>query len=266
MDFKITDDEIRQFYRAKYLRSGPPGWGPPLRLRFNYFSPDDYYEATISKLVVPGCAWADVGCGRDIFPSFPERAQELAARAGYVYGIDPDPNIKQNKLINDGFQGPVEDCPVTRPFDLITLRMVAEHIAQPDRVLDRIAAMTKPGALVVVYTPNKWSPMSLGAAILPFRMHHPLKHLLWKTEERDTFPTVFKLNTRRDLRRCFGRHGFTEVHFQYLDDCRVFGRYRWLTYIDLTCRTVLHSIGRPHLENCLFGIFQKTSASGNGGS
>ena len=42
--------------------------------------PDDVYEATIAKLVEPGCAWIDIGCGRDIFPGNYGLAKELAER------------------------------------------------------------------------------------------------------------------------------------------------------------------------------------------
>ncbi len=203
-DPELTHDEMLGFVHSKYYRFGTPGWGPRQRLRFNYFSPDDHYEAMLAKLVRPGCAWADVGCGRDMFPSYPELAQQLAERCAFLYGIDPDANIKENPYIHDGFHGKLEDCDTEWRFDLVTLRMVAEHIVDPHRTVAKIAALTKSGGLVVVYTPNKWSPMSLVASVLPFRLHHPLKRFLWDTDARDTFPTVYKLNTRKALEQYFG--------------------------------------------------------------
>ena len=73
-------DELMSIYSIKYYREGEPGWGPRLRLSFEYFSPDDHYEALVARLVTSGCTWADVGCGRDIFPSNPDLAHELARR------------------------------------------------------------------------------------------------------------------------------------------------------------------------------------------
>ena len=256
-NFSLTYDDMLAFFKAKYYRFGEPGWGPKLRLRFKYFSPDDYYEALVERLVTAGCDWADIGCGRDVFPSYPELARRLAKRCGCLYGIDPDANIKENDCITDGFQGPIEDCQTDRRFDLVTLRMVAEHIADPDLAIAKIATLTKPKALVVVYTPNRWAPASLAAGALPFGLHQPIKRLLWGTEERDTFPTVYKLNTRKDLCSHFQRNGFNEVHFRYLDDCRVSLNYRWLNCLELIFYRALRSLNRPYFENCLLGIYQK---------
>jgi len=255
--FEPSAEDMRAFFNVKYYRFGEPAWGPRLRLSFDYFSPDDYYEAIVASLVTPGCAWVDIGCGRNIFPSYPELARQLAERCDVVYGIDPDANIQDNKLLTDRFQGLVEDCDTERRFDLVTLRMVAEHVVDPDRTVGKIAALTKPGGLVVVYTPNKWSPMSLVAAALPFRLHHPLKRLVWDGEARDTFPTAYKLNTHKALQHHLGRNGFEEVLFRYLDDCRFSSAYRWVNRVELTFRSALRAVGRPHVENCLLGIYRK---------
>ena len=48
-------------------------------------------------------------------------------------------------------RGRVEVCDSRHRFDLITLRMVAEHIQDPDRSIARLAELLKPGGLVVIY-------------------------------------------------------------------------------------------------------------------
>jgi SAM-dependent methyltransferase len=257
-DLLPSEEEMRSFVRAKYVRKGQMGWGPQLQSRFDYVSPEDFYEATVSKLVTPGCVWADVGCGRDIFPHNPQLAAEVARRCEFLYGIDPDANIEDNVLINDGFRGPVEDCNTTRRFDLITLRMVAEHIAEPERAVAKVSDLLKIGGLAIVYTPNKWAPVSLAAAAIPWRLHHPLKRLLWDVEARDSFPTVYKMNTESALRDYFRRNGLEEARFLYLDDCRTFSRYRLLLHTELLLRTMLKRIGLRYPETCLLGIYQKT--------
>src|SRR5947208_2800014 len=78
----------------------------------------------------------------------------------------------------------------------------------------------RPGGKVVAYTVNRWSPVSLAAKAIPFGLHHAFKRALWRTEERDTFPVAYRMNTRGALRRAFGAHGFREAGFAYLDDCR----------------------------------------------
>ena len=172
-----------------------------MRLKHGYFTPDDYYEALVGRLLHDGAEWCDVGCGRNIFPENPDLARQYASRCRFVFGIDPDDNVRENALVNEYFQGFVEDCPIERQFDLVTLRMVAEHIENPEAALSRLARLLKPSGHAVIYTPHKWAPMSIVANVTPFGLHNPLKRLLWNSEARDTFPTQYKLNTRKDIDR-----------------------------------------------------------------
>lgn len=256
-------EELMRIYSVKYFRFGKPGWGPPMRLAADYFTPDDYYEAIVDKLVKPGNAWADVGCGRDMFPSHPDLALELSKRAGFVFGIDPDDNINENTFVSDRFQGPIEDCTTTRRFDVITLRMVAEHIVDPPRAMRKLADLLVPNGVVVIYTPFKWSPMSVIATIVPFKLHNPLKQLIWRSESRDTFPTAYKLNTRSDLRSYAASVGLEEVYFAYLDDCRVTGAYRALNWIELKVRSLLLLFGLHYPELCVLTVLRKPASSSN---
>lgn len=248
---------LMDVYRHKYYREGEPGWSPKQRLRFDYFTPDDYYEAIVAHLVQPAMTWADIGCGRDIFPSNPVLADKLARRCAYVYGIDPDANIRDNKLINDRFEGLVEDCDTTREFDVVTLRMVAEHIVEPERAMNRIARLAKPGGHVVIYTPYKWAPMSVIASIVPFSLHNPLKRLLWESEARDTFPTAYKLNTRKTLLGHAAAAGLSEVLFAELDDCRTLARFRWLSAMELAAQRALRRFSIRYPEICLLGVYRR---------
>jgi 2-polyprenyl-3-methyl-5-hydroxy-6-metoxy-1,4-benzoquinol methylase len=250
-------DALMKVFRQKYFRCGEPGWSPKMRLAFGYFTPDDYYEALVDELVRPGAHWADVGCGRDIFPTNPALAEELARRAGFVFGIDPDDNIQENRWLSERFQGLVEDCNTTRTFDVVTLRMVAEHVVEPARVMRRLAGLVRPGGHMVVYTPHRWAPVSVAASIVPFRLHNPLKRLLWKTEARDTFPTAYKLNTRAALRTHTQAAGFREVLFQAVDDCRTLAAFRWTSYLELSVQRFLRRAGLRYPETCLLGVYER---------
>jgi SAM-dependent methyltransferase len=195
-----------------------------MRLRFNYFNPDDYYEATVAKLVKGGCNWLDVGCGRHVFPSNARLARILADRCALLVGVDPDETVNENPFVHQRVNGFIEDYQSTQQFDVITLRMCAEHVAEPDRAVVALSRLTKPCGKVVIYTINRWSPVPIVTWLVPFGLHHPVKRLLWKTEQKDTFPVSYLMNTKKDLHRLFQRHGFREFYFTYLDDCR--GRLR----------------------------------------
>jgi 2-polyprenyl-3-methyl-5-hydroxy-6-metoxy-1,4-benzoquinol methylase len=201
-------------FREKYSRTATLGWGPKMRLGYDYFTPDDHYEALVDRLLSAGDDWCDVGCGRDVFPNYPELARRCADRCAFLYGIDPDDNIQENPFVDERFQGIVEDCPTTHTFDLITMRMVAEHIENPPAVLSRLRSMLKPAGRLVIYTPHKWAPMSVLANAVPFALHNPLKRVLWATEARDTFPTQYKMNTRAELQEHAEGAGLRLVHYE----------------------------------------------------
>ena len=197
--FPLTQDELMAVFRQKYSKSPTLGWGPRMRLESGYFTPDDHYEALVGRLLRSGSDWCDVGCGRNMFPENPELARQYAERCNYVFGIDPDDNVRENRFVHEYFQGLVEDCPTERQFDLVTLRMVAEHIEYPDsgHGAGCLAAETHG-------TRRHLHALQVGANVdrgerHAFGLHNPLKRLLWNSEARDTFPTQYKLNTRADI-------------------------------------------------------------------
>jgi SAM-dependent methyltransferase len=251
-----TTEELLDIFRLKY---DGLGWGPRMRLAAGYFSPDEFYECEVARQVAPGATWADIGCGRDIFPSNRRLAEILCARAAAVVGIDPDPNVLENRFVTERFQGMVEDYPADRQFDLVTLRMVAEHITNPEVAVRKLAGMLKPGGRLIIYTTSKWAPMSIIAMLVPFRLHNPLKRLIWDSEARDTFPTAYKLNTRRDLARHTGANGLKEISYHIIDDCRITGGYRVLQWIELRVRKLLRAVGLRHPESCILAVYERAT-------
>jgi 2-polyprenyl-3-methyl-5-hydroxy-6-metoxy-1,4-benzoquinol methylase len=252
-----TRQELDALFRMKYGDPAATGWGPRQRLRFGYFTPDDVYEAIVAKLVAPGCSWIDIGCGRDLFPGNPRLAKELSARCKVLFGVDESENILENECLHERARSPIQSFRTDRTFDLATLRMVAEHITDPTAALQSIARLVRPGGKVVIYTINRWSPLSIVSWIVPFRLHHTLKRFVWQTEEKDTFPVAYKMNTRRELKGLLSQAGFQESFFAYLDDCRTTCRFRVPNLVELIVRTALHPVGLHYPENCLLGVYEK---------
>ncbi|HEX8201004.1 MAG TPA: methyltransferase domain-containing protein [Isosphaeraceae bacterium] len=231
-----------------------------MRHRFGYFTPDDVYEAVVDSLVAEGSSWVDVGCGRDLLPGNRPLAKALAARCALLVGVDPDPTIEENPFVHRRIRVPIEEFRDDRLYDLVTLRMVAEHIQHPERAAEALARLTGPGARVVLYTVDRWSPAALTARVLPFGLHHPIKHLLWGTEEKDTFPVAYKMNSRRQLSRLMGAHGFVERWFARVDDCRSTGRFRALQWLELSLWRALRATGLGYPEGCLLGVYERAAA------
>lgn len=248
--------ELENVFRLKY-GSGKLDWGPAMRQRFGYYSPEDYYEALVSRLVTRGCSWLDIGCGRTLFPSNPALARVLADRCGLLVGVDPDPTIEENPFVHERVRASMEDFRSDRTFDLVTMRMVAEHVQNPAQLISSLIRCTRCGSLVVIYTVNAWSPVPLITRLTPFALHHPFKYFLWNSEKKDTFPTAFRMNTRRRLQQLFSQGDFQEAFFTCLDDCRTFSRFRSLQFAELSLRRVLHTFSLMYPENCLLGVYRR---------
>jgi len=246
-----------EFLAVKHGNTSTWGWGPRLRARFGYRTPDDWYEALLFETVQPDTAWLDVGCGRFLLPSNRPLANLLASRCRLLVGLDPDDNIDDNPYVHRRAKCHIEDFTSDVQFDLITLRMVAEHIQNPEKLVAQLFRLAKPGGRIVIYTVNKWSPVSLAAAATPMSVHHAVKRLLWRTSERDTFPIMYKMNTRRALHRLFAGEGLNEESFRYLDDCRSLQRWKTLNVIELSLWKLLHAFGLRYPELCILATYRR---------
>jgi|SRR5215471_5116336 len=250
-------DAQREIFRLRTSRDSTLGWSPRLRQRFGYFTPDECYEAMMLRLIHGGADWLDVGCGHDLFPSNLPLAELLSARCRLLVGVDPSPNIDHNALVHEKAKCTIEEYYTDHKFDVISLRMVAEHIAKPEMAIAAFSRLTKPGGRVVIYTVSKWAVSSLVAAGSPMAFHHLIKKVLWGTDPEDTFPTVYRMNTRARLRQLFEAGGFREEEFLYLDDCRSLARWRIGTLVELSARRAFRAVGSPYIDVCILGVYRK---------
>jgi SAM-dependent methyltransferase len=215
------------------------------------------YECVVSKLVGNGARWLDVGGGHAIFAHNPGLARILAARCASVVAVDPSDNVRKNVFAHETIQSTLEDYHASTHFDLATLRMVVEHVRHPERFVAALHRLVKPGGVVVVFTVDLWSPVTVVSRLLPFRFHHAIKRVVWGGDEEDTFPAFYRMNTRRSLRRLFDRAGFSEELFTRVDDLSVFGNFRRLGYVELLLWRSLSAVGLPYPEGCLVAVYRK---------
>ena len=152
--------------------------------------------------------------------------------------------MKENQVVHERVQSTIEAYESSRRFSLATLRMVAEHIVNPNDTIEALDRLIRPGGRVVIYTPNRWAPVAVCAAITPFWLHPPLVRLLSGTDEEDVFPTFYGMNTRSRLRRLFHARGFNEEGFAYLDNCVTFQRFRLCLFTELILCKAIRACGR----------------------
>jgi len=194
----------------------------------------------------------DVGCGTGN-----QLVADRAVAGARLVGVDPDPTLAENPWVHERAAVGIDRFDGKGEFDVVTLRMVAEHLDHPEAAVLGIARALRPGGLAVIYTVFAGSPAPLLTRIVPMALRHVIKSWLWGTQPKDTFPTRFKMNTRGVLQRLFAGVGMHEQAFWRLDDCRTFARFRWLLELELRVMRLCRAVGVPYPEHCLLGVYRK---------
>ena len=66
-----------------------------------------------------------------IFPSVWRNPWNHERRSVFTVGVDPDETLDENPYVHEKAKVLIDDYETDRRFDLVTLRMVAEHVAEP---------------------------------------------------------------------------------------------------------------------------------------
>ncbi|TAJ59731.1 class I SAM-dependent methyltransferase [Brevundimonas sp.] len=167
----------------------------------SFADPDRIYEAAARELAGKASRVLDFGAGRGL--------HEIDLRTGRntVEGCDVDDAVLSNPLLHRatmvrlGAQLPYTDA----SFDLIVCRYVLEHVEHPEIVAAELRRVLAPGGTILAITPNKYGYVAIAASIVPNPLHVAVLKLVQPGKlPEDTFPTRYRMNTRRDLERTFG--------------------------------------------------------------
>jgi SAM-dependent methyltransferase len=168
-------------------------------------------ERELDRLVTSDSVVLDAGCGRHapVLGRFLGRAQHLV-------GLDlvdfPTP-IAGIELVNADLG---KTGLPSGTFDIIYSRSVMEHVADPDAVFTEMNRLLLPGGRFIFLTANKWDYATLIAAAIPNRYHATIVNRTEGRAEEDVFPTQYKMNTKKDVKRLARDHGFCVAEFRYL--------------------------------------------------
>ncbi len=254
----IELEDLRKNLELRHGAGAPLSSPIQYRQSRNYFTPDEWYEVLVEKLVTSEARWLDVGCGRNLMPGNTALSEILAKRCSHLVGIDPDSNVLENEYVHERVQGMIDDYkPSTNQgFDLITFRMVVEHIEDPGACSSSIQNLIKPGGKVVIYTVDKWSTTALCARFSPLWFHHLAKDGLWGTDEKDTFPVQYRMNTRNTLNRLFEKSGFTPVFMKSLPDVFLW-KFPKLHWGEIQLIKMLEAVRLPQIDPCMLAVYEK---------
>jgi ubiquinone/menaquinone biosynthesis C-methylase UbiE len=174
-----------------------------------------------------GGALLEVGCGWRA-----DTLKRVADRFERCVGVDPDlQNAKHEDPRIELIAGDAANLPFPdATFDVVANTNTAEHLPDPVAVFRECARVLKPGGVMIIQTVNQWMPVIAAARILPHSVRQILNRAASGTAERDTFPTYYRANSRRNLARAMQAAGFEVVDLRYLPHHPHYFMFSYIVY------------------------------------
>jgi len=164
------------------------------------------YESLLQVTTASARRILEFGAGRGA------RAFDLRGSEREVVGVDIVADVLVNRLVDralvyDGRRLPFPDA----SFDLCCMHSVIEHLVEPAGIFAELARVLRPGGHLLFKTPNKWFYAMVISRLVPNWLHANILRFATGRETRDVFPTLYRANTCRRLRRLLLAAGFVEV-------------------------------------------------------
>jgi ubiquinone/menaquinone biosynthesis C-methylase UbiE len=173
------------------------------------------YAGLVSEHLFPAAAWLDAGCGTRMLERDLESLENwLVSQCGAVVGMDLA--VSSHRSIKSLVQGSIYHLPFPADsFDLITCRMVVEHLDRPADAFAEVVRCLRPEGAFIVMTPNLLNYGIFGNAVatkvLPEKLRLRIVHASDSRPAEDVFPVCYKANTMRRLVSLLSESGL-QVH------------------------------------------------------
>lgn len=153
-------------------------------------------QAEIETHLPRGGVFLDAGAGPGM-----RLARFFSNQAGLSVGIDLEaPASAACGAV--GVVGDLEQAPfVDASVDLIAMRSVVEHLADPSRVLAGFARILKPGGWLIALAPSRWYYASIIGRLMPGRLARGTLEFIYGPTAYSNYPTWYRANTPRTMAR-----------------------------------------------------------------
>jgi len=188
-----------------------------------YYKSEDHpfhvFERKIVTNLDKGFTVVDAGCGAEA-----PLLVNLVGKARDLIGVDlvdfhQSLHGKGISLLNNDLANiEVESSSV----DMVVSRSVLEHVRNVDGVYKEINRILKPGGRFLFLVPNLWDYVSLASYMIPNTFHKTIVARLSDRAPDDTFPTYYRSNTNKSIRRLARTSGFAVNSIEY------FGQYPYM--------------------------------------
>ncbi|HUT53009.1 MAG TPA: class I SAM-dependent methyltransferase [bacterium] len=192
--------------------------------RFGGFADVDgtvVFYTRVNSFITADSVVLDVGCGVGVYGSDPagtrRKLRIMKGKCLKVIGLDVDPQARENPFLDEFHLVEEGPWPVEAgSVDVIIADNMLEHVAEPDRFFAECNRVLKKGGRLFIRTPNVWSYFGLLSRLVPDKFHHGfLARIKHPREEFDVFPTYYRCNGIRKLRKLLRAHGFDACVYGY---------------------------------------------------
>ena len=218
------------------------------------------FDALIARYVTETSSVLDAGAGRGD-PDLP------AVNAGRLaIACDPDvPGLRANVIVRLRAAAMLEALPfANNSFDVIVCTVVVEHLRSPRDTFNEFFRVLRPGGVLALLTPNKYSLFVMISQLIPTAIKQKLKSNLFGGHDEDTFPAHYNANTIGSLNNSLQSAGFQSKHVERLAGMWAF--FIFATPVALIIRAAEHCALRiPGLRATsthLMGAWQKPVVAG----
>ncbi len=162
------------------------------------------FDALIARHVTETSSVLDAGAGRGD-PDLP------AVNTGRLaIACDPDlAGLHANVLVRNRAAAMLDRLPFANDsFDVIVCKFVVEHLRAPLEVFQEFFRVLRPGGVLALLTPNKYSVFVFVSTMIPTRLKQRLKKFLFGGHDEDTFSTYYRANSIQSLESQLSAAGF----------------------------------------------------------
>jgi len=186
---ELNDKEKRQLYYKTRYKKENPSWEESMVFLSNKFK----------NLKLKDPIVLDAGCGNGNY-IVDENRKDIA----WAVGVDASKNATLKNICLDEIKiTNLENLPFeSNHFDAVISLWVLEHLENPQKVINEISRVLKPGGYFLFATPNKnFLPIKIMFLLNNKKLGNILNRRLFGRKEEDVFPTYYLANTIKKLRK-----------------------------------------------------------------
>ena len=187
---------------------------------------DELLRRRILDRLRPDMLVLDLGAG-----SGRVRQMNFRGLASKVTGVDPDARILKNPFLDEAVTTSGSEIPFPdATFDMVISDNVLEHLDNPAQVFKEVCRVLKPEGWFMAKTPNKHHYMPLIARLTPTSFHKCVNRLRGRPSA-DTYPTLYRVNTKSDVERFAQSAGLDVESIGFVEGRPEYLRFSAPTYL-----------------------------------